>query len=111
MAAVEPSRCPYCNAEATTPGEEMEHMTRVHPEVVEARLLEAGVARFELPLLGRERSLCDGQVRELVAAVAAMPRTVTRGPRDTRRGAAFEYEVAGDDRPRRYGVEVVLVKT
>ena len=80
-------------------------MTAVHPEVVEARLTEAGLARCELPLLGHELSLARAVIRELMQN-AKHP---VRGPRDTRRGGAFEMEVEREGRARVYRVEVTLL--
>lgn len=34
--------CPYCGAEAETVAEEIAHMQEAHPDIIEARLREAG---------------------------------------------------------------------
>jgi hypothetical protein len=51
--------CPYCGVQTRTVSEEIAHMEKEHPEIVEERLRAAGLhaelAHFRVKMSGRSR--------------------------------------------------------
>lgn len=104
------NRCPFCNHEAADVHAEVAHMEAAHPEIIEKRLMDAGLHReaamFTLGLIGHDRALLD-RVTEALRASCPFP---TRPGAETRRGRRFDFEFDYEnDDPRVYRVTVELV--